>query len=62
MRYTSMLFFNLIQSNFYTNLLKAIKMKKVIFVSVAFCFSMCLFAQTDSTKKKCSILIMKNVK
>ena len=52
MRYTSMLFFNLIQSNFYTNLLKAIKMKKVIFVSVAFCFSMCLFAQTDSTKKK----------
>ena len=27
-------------------------MKKVIFVSVALCFSMCLFAQTDSTNKK----------
>lgn len=27
-------------------------MKKVIFVSVALCFSMCLFAQTDSTKSK----------
>lgn len=27
-------------------------MKKVIFVIVAFCFSMCLVAQTDSTRKK----------
>ncbi|CAM4135074.1 DUF6799 domain-containing protein [Flavobacterium sinopsychrotolerans] len=27
-------------------------MKKVIFISVAFCFSMCLFAQKDSTKNK----------
>lgn len=47
-----MLFFNLIQSNFYINLLKSIKMKKVIFISVALCFSMCLFAQTDLTNKK----------
>lgn len=52
MRYKSMLFFNLIQSNFYINLLKSIKMKKVIFISVALCFSMCLFAQTDLTNKK----------
>ena len=27
-------------------------MKKVIFVIVAFCFSMCLVAQTDSTQNK----------
>ena len=27
-------------------------MKKVIFVNVALCISMCLFAQTDSAKKK----------
>lgn len=39
-------------NNFFTNLLKLIKMKKVIFVIVAFSFSMCLVAQTDSTKNK----------
>ncbi|MBC7556970.1 MAG: hypothetical protein H7195_08430 [Chryseobacterium sp.] len=27
-------------------------MKKVIFLSAALCFSMCLFAQTDSANKK----------